>query len=206
MKHMFALASFLALAAICHADVTVEDQFKVEEDSVARVLAQKLIQNKYLVEGQDVVVRYSLFNIGASAAINVRVQEAGFGAGDFDLVAGKPDFTLDRLAPGANVTHTLVVRPLKYGYYNFTAATFSYLESETATEPTIGYTSEPGEGGIVAYSDFHKKFSSHLLDWIVFAVMTLPSLGIPFALWFSSKSKYDAVVAEKRADANKKRE
>ena len=84
------------------------------------------------------VVRYSLFNIGSAAALNVRVQEAGFGAGDFDIVAGKADFTLDRLAPGANASHTLVVRPLKYGYYNFTAATVSYMESETATEVRAG--------------------------------------------------------------------
>ncbi|XP_043208225.1 translocon-associated protein subunit beta-like [Amphibalanus amphitrite] len=206
MKHMLVFAGLLAVVAVSQADVTAEDQFKVEEDSIARVLAQKLIQNKYLVEGQDVVVRYSLFNVGSAAALNVRVQEAGFGAGDFDIVAGKADFTLDRLAPGANASHTLVVRPLKYGYYNFTAATVSYLDSETASEPTVGFTSEPGEGGIVAFRDYNKKFSSHLLDWLVFAVMTLPSLGIPFALWYSSKSKYDAVIAEKRADAGKKRE
>lgn len=206
MKYMFVLASLLAAAAICQADVTAEDQFKLEEDSIARVLAQKLIQNKYLVEGQDVVVRYSLFNIGSAAALNVRVQDAGFGPGDFDIVAGKADFSLDRLAPGANTSHSLVVRPLKYGYFNFTAATVSYMESATATEPTVGFTSEPGEGGIVAFRDYNKKFSSHLLDWLVFAVMTLPSLGIPFALWFSSKSKYDAVIADKRADASKKRE
>ena len=102
------------------------------------------IQNKYLVEGQDVVVRYSLFNVGSAAALNVRVQEGGFGAGDFDIVAGKADFTLDRLAPGANASHTLVVRPLKYGYYNFTAATVSYLETEAATEVRYGY----GGGGV----------------------------------------------------------
>lgn len=92
------------------------------------------IQNKYLVEGLDINVRYSLYNVGSSAALKVQVRDAGFGPGDFSVVAGQSEFELERLAPGANVSHTLVVRPLKYGYYNFTAAEVSYLPSESASE------------------------------------------------------------------------
>ena len=43
MKHMLVLASLLVAAAVCQAELTAEDQFKVEEDSIARVLAQKLV-------------------------------------------------------------------------------------------------------------------------------------------------------------------
>lgn len=206
MAKLLGIVGLLALAVFTSGDGSVEDQFKVEEDNVARILISKLIQNKYLVEGLDVVVRYALYNVGSAAALHVRVQDAGFGPLDFTPVAGLANFQLDRLAPGANATHSAVFRPLKFGYFNFTAATVSYMASETATEPTIGLTSEPGEGGIVAFRDYDKKFSPHLLDWIVFAVMTLPSLGIPFMLWYSSKSKYETVIREKRADANKKRE
>ena len=42
--------------------------------------------------------------------------------------------SLDRIAPGANATHVAVIRPLRYGYFNFTSAEVSYLPSEDAAE------------------------------------------------------------------------
>ena len=80
------------------------------------------------------VVRYALYNVGTAAATNIRVQDSGFGSVDFTPVAGLASFQLDRLAPGANATHTAVFRPLRFGFFNFTAAQVSYMASETAAE------------------------------------------------------------------------
>lgn len=35
------------------------------------------------------------------------------------------------------------------------------------------------------------------LDWAAFGVMTLPSIGVPLLLWYSSKRKYDTPKARK---------
>ena len=46
------------------------------------------IQNQYLVEGKDIVVKYSLFNVGDATAVGVKLAETGFPSDAFDMVGG----------------------------------------------------------------------------------------------------------------------
>jgi len=165
------------------------------DEGSARLLLSKQIHNKYLVEGMDIVVKYNLYNVGDSAATDVKVVDAGFRPEDFDLVSGQPRYKLDRVAPGANSSHAIVIRPKKFGYFNFTSAEVRY-QGEGGVQ-LVGLSSDPGQGVIIAARDYERQFSAHLLDWAAFAVMTLPSLGIPFLLWWSSKSKYEAIALKK---------
>jgi translocon-associated protein subunit beta len=96
----------------------------------ARILIYKQLLNKYVVEGMDVVIKYSIYNVGSVYAKEVQLKDASFGP-DFEVVSGKTDVTYARILPNTNVTHTLVVRPIKFGYYNFTAAQVTYKSSET---------------------------------------------------------------------------
>ena len=133
-----------------------------QANNEARVLVGKHIQNKYLVEGMDLVVKYALFNIGDAAAVDLTLTENGFGMDDFDIVGGQPSVKFDRLAPGANATHALVLRPTKYGYFNFTAAEVKYRINEEEDSPVkLGFSSEPGQGLIIALRDYERQFSAH---------------------------------------------
>merc|ERR1712018_697682 len=180
------LSVFLAFfCTLCTAD---------EEN--ARLLASKSVLNKILVEGKDITVEYDIFNVGGSAAVDVVLNDESFPDSSFEIVSGSLNVKWSRLAPGSNVSHAVIVKPLRSEYHNFTAAEISYQAAE-GQDRVIGYTSAPGEGGIMSFREYDRKFSPHVLDWAAFAVMTLPSLGIPFLLWYSSKSKYDVSKTKK---------
>jgi len=167
------------------------------EEENARILVSKSILNELIVEGKDLTVEYNIFNVGGSAALDVQLNDGGFASEYFEVAAGSLNAKWSRLSPGSNVTHVAVVQALQSGYFNFTSAEVSYQPSEGA-ERVFGYSSAPGEGGIMSYSEYDRRFSSHVVDWAAFAVMTLPSLGIPFLLWHSSKSKYEGYAKPKK--------
>ena len=120
----------------------------------------------------DLVVKYTLFNIGDVAAVDVSLTEPGFGKEDFSIVGGQPAIKIDRLAGGANTTHALVLRPLKFGYFNFTSAEVKYrISEEEGSEVRFGYSSEPGQGLIIAAKDYDRQFSAHTVSYTQYPII-----------------------------------
>uniref|UniRef100_A0A7N6BWQ5 Signal sequence receptor, beta n=1 Tax=Anabas testudineus TaxID=64144 RepID=A0A7N6BWQ5_ANATE len=96
----------------------------------ARLLASKSLLNRYAVEGRDLTLQYNIYNVGSSAALEVELSDDSFPPEDFGIVSGMLNVKWDRIAPASNVSHTVVLRPLKAGYFNFTYASVSYLAQE----------------------------------------------------------------------------
>lgn len=108
-------------------------------------------------------LQYTIYNVGSVPATNVILQDSGFPAEAFATVKGNLNIRFNRIPSGVNVTHAVVIKPLTYGRFNFSAAVVQYKSSENVEEPQFAISSEPGEGYIISYAEYDKKFSPHLV-------------------------------------------
>jgi len=158
-------------------------------ESQAKLLATKVVSNNFIVQNRDLTIKYNIYNVGTNVASQVKLEDDTFPPTEFVRVLGQLSVEWRSIPPNGNVTHVVVLKPLKSDTFNFTSAELSYIPSEGA-EPQKGFTSFPGEGGIMTETEFARKHSPHLLEWAIFALMCMPSLIIPFLLWYRSQSKY----------------
>lgn len=164
--------------------------------ATAHLLASKTILNEYAVDGKDLTVQYTIYNVGTSVAENIEMVDESFSPHEFEIVHGLLNVSWDRLPNNANVTHTVILRPLSPGLYNMSWAKLTY---DTGVDGIVqvGYTSAPGYYRIVTYPEFSRKHSSHITEWIAFFLMSTPTLLLPFFLWYTSHSKYEKLKSKK---------
>ena len=74
----------LGLPLIGLAAVSSPAASSAELENEARLLVQKQLLNKYVVESMDVVIKYNVFNIGGITATNVLLKDPSIGP-DFEV-------------------------------------------------------------------------------------------------------------------------
>ncbi|MFW5444531.1 MAG: hypothetical protein ACKE51_09535 [Methylococcaceae bacterium] len=52
---------------------------------------------------------------------------------------------LNTLFSGSNISHTVVVRPSKYGYFNFSAAEITYQPSDDSKDIQVSFPLHPSQ-------------------------------------------------------------
>ncbi|EGD72222.1 hypothetical protein PTSG_00243 [Salpingoeca rosetta] len=165
----------------------------------ARLLVSKDIVNTIAVAERDITVRYSLFNIGEEEAKDISVTDEGFTREDspFTLVAGLPSFNLAGLKAGANVSHNVIVRVDRPGYYNLTAARVTYFASEDADAEQVAYSSMPRDVPILPNSDFSRVYDTHVIQWVIFLAASIGLVFLPFKAFNDSASKHIRMAGRK---------
>ncbi|BES99412.1 Signal sequence Receptor beta [Nesidiocoris tenuis] len=177
---MFPILAFLLLPSILAKTSPPVDHLPPK----GHLLVSKSILNKVVVQNADVVVKYSLYNVGAGVALDVNLSDLEFSteSSDFTLVAGDPRFKLPAMIGGSNFSHTIVVRPRKAGNLNFTAARISYRTGEKS-EFQIAESSIPAEVEVKFATDHFRRLSSHFGEWCGFSAVTFSFLLVSKYNW-----------------------
>lgn len=190
---IFSLSCFVLLMLSSKCNLVAGQQATTN----AKLMVDKEILNKYIVEGRDIVVNYHLINIGGSVARDIKIIDDTFPSDRFEIVNGYTSFTIDQVVPGTNVTHTVIMRPKSnsWGPHRFGPAKVEY-KCNDAGQLQLSTTSELGDAYVVAARTFDRKFSSQFFDWFVFAILCVPSVLGPYYLWYQSDSKFSNLAAK----------
>ncbi|VDM54249.1 unnamed protein product [Angiostrongylus costaricensis] len=157
----------------------------------AFIVASKFPQSMYAVENMDLVLEYSLYNTGDKAALKVTLDDRhSFPTQSFDIMKGLLNVRFERINPGANATHSVVIHPRHFGVFNYTSAQITYT-SEESGEVHIGYTNAPGEGYIYRLKEYERKFAPKYLYWVVFFILIAPTTLGSYLAYSKSKKKYE---------------
>eukprot|EP00052_Salpingoeca_macrocollata_P030984 m.321741 g.321741 ORF g.321741 m.321741 type:complete len:182 (-) comp25808_c0_seq1:80-625(-) len=175
----FVVVVFAALLALCQAEQ-------------ARLVVAKDLSNNALVAKRDLVVKFEIHNIGDGPATDVTLTDDSFAKqSEFQTVAGTASAHWDRIPADTKVTHLLVLQPQFSGAYNFTAAKVTYFDQEDADLQKTATTSNPGSGQISDAEDYARSYDAHYMEWVLFLVLLVVPVAMPYHLWSSSASKYD---------------
>merc|ERR1739848_323461 len=95
----------------------------------ADLVVRKGVLERPAFAARDVTVEHVIFNVGNVAARNVRLVDQSWKSSDFTPVLGLSEAAWDSIAPGSNVTHVFVLRPLGPTSHNEPIQTYpSYVE------------------------------------------------------------------------------
>lgn len=159
------------------------------------LLASKDFLNEVIAQDKHLTMHYVIHNIGTEIASDVKVDDsAGFPAAEFEVVSGSLEATFDQIPAGANVSHAVVLKPLVSGNHNFAPAMIKY--KNPAGEELVSFSSFLDNNPILSVTEYNRKYSPHLIDWLIFVGLCAPVLLIPFLMWHASHAKYEALAAK----------
>ncbi|MQJ84088.1 hypothetical protein EI014_25340, partial [Escherichia coli] len=144
-------------------------------------------------ENMDFVLEYGLYNVGDKPAQKVTIDDRhSFPTNSFDIVKGLLFVHFEQIPAGSNVTHSVVIRPRAFGFFNYTAAQVTYYTDNENHHVTL--TNTPGEGYIYRQREYDRRFAPKYTYFLVFFLIVAPTTLGSFLLFQQSKARFPNVI------------
>ncbi|CAF2363477.1 unnamed protein product [Rotaria sp. Silwood2] len=171
--------------------------FSQTDDEESFLFVTKQTVNRFIVQDKELTIKYALYNSGPTTIFNVNLNDVqSYPSDKYELLVGTLTPKWERINAGTNLTHVIVLKPKQSGISNSSHAVVTYQKSEKNTDTQKTYSSEIGDVYIMTAREYDRRFSSHIIDWVLFTAMASPCIVFPFFLWFKSKSKYESLVTK----------
>lgn len=158
-KHAIFCFAVLAFALGSNADYD-EDDIETEEidrSYEAQLLVRKVVAEDVLVEFSNITVTYGIFNTGGSAAFSVDLTDASWGD-MYEVVEGETSQSWNRIAAGASVNHTIIVKPKYAGPLINQPAKVTYRPTGDTDETQVVGSSLP-VGKVLSSAEKYMKMA-----------------------------------------------
>jgi len=154
------------------------------------------------VAGRKLVTTYQIYNVGTSPAYNVKLTDDSWPEENFEKILGLTSVSLEKLAPGTNFTHTIVLRPKVPGRIFLDRGIVSYQQTPKGS-PQQCWTTDVGEIEVVLRSESERRTAPHLGEWTIFGILALISIAPAALYWFYIYINYAYGIRIKRKSKKK---
>ncbi|RLN29925.1 hypothetical protein C2845_PM05G14450 [Panicum miliaceum] len=145
---------------------------------------------------ERVAVSLDLYNQGSATAYDVTVNDDSWPTEAFEVVTGEKSKTLERLDPGATVSHTFVLETKTQGRFQGSPAVITYrVPTKTALQEAYSTPIFPLD--ILAERPPEKKFEWRLVAKYGSLVSVVSFVGL-FIYLVASPSKSSSKASKKR--------
>mmetsp|Transcript_25602 Transcript_25602/g.44128 ORF Transcript_25602/g.44128 Transcript_25602/m.44128 type:complete len:189 (-) Transcript_25602:32-598(-) len=188
MKFLLALVAVSILLGPC---VAAEKAFLIVEKHALSAEA---------VEQKDFFLQYDLFNVGLSPAFEVSLNDTdAWPEEQWELVTGLLSASWEKILPGQNLSHSVVLRPKKPSVYVPNPAKVHYRPAAKSPLQLTFSTTLPAFE-IESSRHYNQRHSLFAAEWLLFGALSAAPVGLPLAVW-----AYVQLYTEKAGSKKKSR-
>eukprot|EP00347_Sterkiella_histriomuscorum_P000888 403374137 len=172
----------------------------------ANLIVDREFDKNKIAEGIPLTVKYTFYNTFSKDVLNLELIDNHFSNASFyqPKDAQHVRLSIASLPQKEKVVREVQVTPVIEGEHTFEAAIYSYQmqDDESQVRFTGVTTNKPKALEIASRREYVLQQETHSNEWIVFLVLSIISVSLPFVMWRSARNSRIAKTEEQQSTSN----